>query len=187
MVLKFQLAFPLKHIIYSHVQINYRQITECKRILPSVNYVKEIPTFHHSFFLKGNPISSRCVLQNMWWLVSTLHLWHLSLSHQQYCVNSHDTHEHLNTWLCVWLYINYTELEAKGESDRLTEEQLKGLVNKKELLSITQKHCPNQAFAFWILEAELEKTELEIGQDIRLKTKGDGPFICECYLGNSLQ
>ncbi|XP_053479102.1 arpin [Ictalurus furcatus] len=69
------------------------------------------------------------------------------------------------------------KLEAKGESDRLTEEQLKGLVNKKELLSITQKHCPNQAFAFWILEAEMEKTELEIGQDIRLKTKGDGPFI----------
>ncbi|KAM9481243.1 arpin [Clarias gariepinus] len=67
--------------------------------------------------------------------------------------------------------------DAKGESDRLTEEQLKGIVNKKELLSITQKHCPNQAFAFWILEAELEKTELEIGQDIRLKTRGDGPFI----------
>ncbi|KAK3549239.1 hypothetical protein QTP70_034237 [Hemibagrus guttatus] len=69
------------------------------------------------------------------------------------------------------------KLEAKGESDRLTEEQLKGIVNKKELLTITQKHCPKQAFAFWILEAELEKTELEIGQDIRVKTKGDGPFI----------
>ncbi|KAI5098216.1 arpin [Silurus meridionalis] len=69
------------------------------------------------------------------------------------------------------------KLEAKGESDRLTEEHLKGIVNKKELLSITQKHCPSQAFAFWILETELEKTELEIGQDIRLKTKGDGPFI----------
>lgn len=102
-------------------------------------------------------------------------------------VNFHDTHEHLNPWLCVWSYLNYTELEAKGESDRLTEEQLKGIVNKKELLSITQKHCPNQAFAFWILEAELEKTELEIGQDIRLKTKGDGPFICKCYLDSSLQ
>ncbi|MCJ8733353.1 hypothetical protein PDJAM_G00222300 [Pangasius djambal] len=69
------------------------------------------------------------------------------------------------------------KLEAKGESDRLTEEQLTGIVSKKELLSITQKHCPKQAFAFWILEAELEKTELEIGQDIRLKTKGDGPFV----------
>lgn len=82
--------------------------------------------------------------------------------------------------------INYTEQEAKGESDCLTEEQLEGIVNKKELLIITQKHCPNQAFAFWILEAELEKTELEIGQDIRLKTKGDGPFICECYFSFSV-
>lgn len=81
----------------------------------------------------------------------------------------------------------YTEQEAKGESDRLTEEQLKDLVNKKELLSISQKHCPSQAFAFWLLEAELEKTELEIGQEIRLKTKGDGPFICECYLGISVK
>ncbi|TSS72688.1 Arpin [Bagarius yarrelli] len=69
------------------------------------------------------------------------------------------------------------KLEAKGESDCLTEEQLKSKVNKNELLSITKKHCPDQAFAFWILEAELEKTELEIGQDIRIKTKGDGPFI----------
>lgn len=82
----------------------------------------------------------------------------------------------------MYTYICHTELEAKGVSDRLTEEQLKGIVNKKELLNVTQKHCPNQAFAFWILEAELVKTELEIGQDIRIKTKGDGPFVCEFNL-----
>ncbi|XP_062860674.1 arpin [Trichomycterus rosablanca] len=69
------------------------------------------------------------------------------------------------------------KMEAKGESDLLSEEQLKCIVNKKDLLEITQKHCPNQTFAFWILETEMEKTELETGQDIRLKTKGDGPFI----------
>lgn len=92
----------------------------------------------------------------------------------------------IKTLDCVLSYLKYTELEAKGESDLLTEEQMKGMVNKKELLSITHKHCPNQAFAFWILEAELEKTELEIGQDIRLKTKGDGPFICKCYHGSSV-
>lgn len=44
---------------------------------------------------------------------------------------------------------------------------------------MTEKHCPNQAVAFWIPEAEMEKIELETGQDIRLKTNGDGPFICE--------
>ncbi|XP_076848308.1 arpin [Brachyhypopomus gauderio] len=69
------------------------------------------------------------------------------------------------------------KLEAKGESDRITEEQLKGIVNKKELLRMTETHCPPQALAFWVPEAEMEKTELEIGQDLRLKTKGDGPFI----------
>ncbi|XP_007256299.1 arpin isoform X3 [Astyanax mexicanus] len=67
--------------------------------------------------------------------------------------------------------------EAKGESDRLTEDQLKDIVNKKELITVTEKHCPKQAFAFWILETEMEKVELESGQEIRLKTKGDGPFI----------
>ncbi|XP_026859813.2 arpin [Electrophorus electricus] len=69
------------------------------------------------------------------------------------------------------------KLEAKGESDRLTVDQLKDIVNKKELLRMTEKLCPQQAFAFWVPESEMEKTELEMGQDIRLKTKGDGPFI----------
>ncbi|XP_030622501.1 arpin [Chanos chanos] len=69
------------------------------------------------------------------------------------------------------------KLEAKGESDRLSEDQLKNIVNKEELVRVTERHCPSQAFAFWISEAEMEKTELETGQDIRLKTKGDGPFI----------
>ncbi|KAI4875813.1 hypothetical protein NFI96_017139 [Prochilodus magdalenae] len=67
--------------------------------------------------------------------------------------------------------------EAKGESDRLTEDQLKDIVNKKELIRMTEKLCPSKAFAFWILEAEMDKVELELGQDIRLKTKGDSPFI----------
>ncbi|XP_066541464.1 arpin isoform X2 [Hoplias malabaricus] len=69
------------------------------------------------------------------------------------------------------------KLEAKGESDRLTEEQLKDIVNKMEFIKMTEKHCPSQAFAFWIPEAEMEKVELETGQDLRLKTRGDGPFI----------
>ncbi|KAL7871286.1 hypothetical protein SRHO_G00087830 [Serrasalmus rhombeus] len=69
------------------------------------------------------------------------------------------------------------KLEAKGESDRLTEDQLKDIINKKELVRMTEKHCPKQAFAFWILEAEMEKVELESGQDVRLKTRGDSPFI----------
>ncbi|XP_063052266.1 arpin [Engraulis encrasicolus] len=69
------------------------------------------------------------------------------------------------------------KVEAKGESDRLSVEELGGIVRRAELASITDKHCPAQSQAFWIAEGEAEKTELEMGQDVRLKTKGDGPFI----------
>ncbi|KAL0168062.1 hypothetical protein M9458_036284 [Cirrhinus mrigala] len=73
--------------------------------------------------------------------------------------------------------LNFAEVEAKGETDCLNERQLSDIVNKDQLVKITAKHCPSQAFAFWISEAELLKTELEPGQEVRLKTKGDGPFI----------
>ncbi|XP_028813242.1 arpin [Denticeps clupeoides] len=69
------------------------------------------------------------------------------------------------------------KVEAKGETDRLSVDQLRGIVNKQELLGITEKHGPNQTFAFWLPEAEMERTELGIDQEIRLKTNGDGPFI----------
>ncbi|XP_074863252.1 arpin isoform X6 [Carettochelys insculpta] len=69
------------------------------------------------------------------------------------------------------------KVEAKGSSDRLSLEELKGLVNKPELLSVTARHTPSQTVAFWLLETELEKMELELGTQIRLKTQGDSPFI----------
>ncbi|TRY66385.1 hypothetical protein DNTS_003353 [Danionella cerebrum] len=69
------------------------------------------------------------------------------------------------------------KVAAKGETDSLDERQLGDIVNKEQLNKVTAKHCPHQAFAFWISEAEMDKTELESGQEIRLKTKGDGPFI----------
>lgn len=77
-------------------------------------------------------------------------------------------------------------MEAKGETDCLNERQLSDIVNKDQLVKITAKHCPSQAIAFWISEAELLKTELEPGQEVRLKTKGDGPFICKYNAENSI-
>lgn len=81
----------------------------------------------------------------------------------------------------------FTEVEAKGESDRLSEEQLSAAVNKAELMKITEKHRPAGTWAFWYPEADMEKTDLETGQDVRLKTRGNSPFVCEseldvCYL-----
>lgn len=71
-----------------------------------------------------------------------------------------------------------TEVEAKGETDRLSLEELQCLVTKQELVKITQPHAPSQALAFWLPEKEM--LEMEVGAEVRLKTLGDGPFVCEC-------
>lgn len=93
--------------------------------------------------------------------------------------------------LIPFIYFNvfsvFAEVEAKGESDRLSEEQLSAAVNKAELTKITEKHRPAGTWAFWYPEADMEKTDLETGQDVRLKTRGNSPFVCEseldvCYL-----
>uniref|UniRef100_A0A3Q2R2T6 Arpin n=1 Tax=Fundulus heteroclitus TaxID=8078 RepID=A0A3Q2R2T6_FUNHE len=69
------------------------------------------------------------------------------------------------------------KVEAKGESDRLTEDQLSQMINKAELVKITDKLRPAGTWAFWYPESEMDKTELETGQEVRLKTKGNSPFI----------
>uniref|UniRef100_A0A3B3YGR1 Arpin n=2 Tax=Poecilia mexicana TaxID=48701 RepID=A0A3B3YGR1_9TELE len=69
------------------------------------------------------------------------------------------------------------KVEAKGESDRLTEDQLSQMINKTELVKITDKLRPAGSWAFWYPESEMDKTELETGQEVRLKTRGNSPFI----------
>nr|XP_019574809.1 PREDICTED: arpin-like [Rhinolophus sinicus] len=69
------------------------------------------------------------------------------------------------------------EVDAKGDTDRLTPEALKELVNKPELLALTESLTPEQTVAFWMPESELEAMELELGAGVRLKTRGDGPFL----------
>ncbi|XP_032378352.1 arpin [Etheostoma spectabile] len=69
------------------------------------------------------------------------------------------------------------KVEAKGESDCLSEDQLSLMVNKAELVKMTDQHRPPGTWAFWYPESEMDTTELETGQDIRLKTRGNSPFI----------
>ncbi|XP_008851026.1 arpin isoform X1 [Nannospalax galili] len=69
------------------------------------------------------------------------------------------------------------KVEAKGDTDRLTPEVLKGLVNKLELMELTERLTPDQTVGFWMPESEMEALELELGAGVRLKTRGDGPFI----------
>ncbi|KAM5291190.1 arpin isoform 1-T1 [Glossophaga mutica] len=69
------------------------------------------------------------------------------------------------------------KVDTKGETDRLTHEALQELVNKPELLALTESLTPEQTVAFWMPESEMEALELELGAGVRLKTRGDGPFL----------
>ncbi|XP_045864146.1 arpin isoform X1 [Meles meles] len=69
------------------------------------------------------------------------------------------------------------KVEAMGDTDRLTPEALKLLVQKPELLALTESLTPDQTVAFWMPESEMEALELELGAGVRLKTRGDGPFL----------
>ncbi|XP_064808870.1 arpin-like [Oncorhynchus masou masou] len=74
----------------------------------------------------------------------------------------------------------YTE-RSGGEIDRLTEVQLENLVTKEDLVNVTEKNCPSGTYTFWHPEGERDKIELETGQDIRLKTKGNGQFTSKKF------
>lgn len=69
------------------------------------------------------------------------------------------------------------KVEPKGETDRISTEDLQRVIYNSELLKISTKHTPSQTVAFWLPEEEMEKMELESESEIRLKTKGDSPFI----------
>ncbi|XP_077424493.1 arpin isoform X2 [Vanacampus margaritifer] len=69
------------------------------------------------------------------------------------------------------------KVEVKGESDILSGEQLSALIRKADLVKITDKHRPAGTWAFWYPECEMDKTELETETDVRLKTRGNSPFI----------
>ncbi|KAM4826096.1 arpin-like isoform 1-T1 [Thomomys bottae] len=69
------------------------------------------------------------------------------------------------------------KVEAKGDTDRLSPEALQALVNKPELLALTTSLTPEHTVAFWMPESEMEAIELELGMGVRLKTRGDGPFL----------
>ncbi|XP_067874445.1 arpin isoform X2 [Heterodontus francisci] len=75
------------------------------------------------------------------------------------------------------------KVEAKGQTDKISVEELKKLIDKAELVRISEKHTPDRSLAFWISEGEMENIELEIGDGLRLKTNGDSPFICEKVQG----
>lgn len=75
-----------------------------------------------------------------------------------------------------YLHSSY-KTEAKGTSDKISQAEADRLVSKPSLNTWTQKYCTFGALSFWIEEKELDPLEVEDGDKVRIKTKGDGPFI----------
>lgn len=65
----------------------------------------------------------------------------------------------------------------KGETDALTFPEVTGLLEPSDLANITEKNKQQGCVALWMEERQLEGVEINDGDEIRLKTKGNGPFV----------
>ncbi|XP_033126152.1 arpin-like [Anneissia japonica] len=75
-------------------------------------------------------------------------------------------------------YLNSSyKLEAKGQTDMVEFSEVLKAIKKSPLASITDTLTPKGCGAFWILEADMNKMEVDIDEKIRLKTNGDSPFV----------
>ncbi|XP_012930561.1 arpin isoform X2 [Heterocephalus glaber] len=99
------------------------------------------------------------------------------IHHRRFDPQGKEIEPNFSTTRKIRLHAVSAEVEAKGDTDLLTPEALKRLVNKPELLPLTESLTPDQTVAFWMPEAEMEAMELELGAGVRLKTRGDGPFL----------
>ena len=59
---------------------------------------------------------------------------------------------------------------------------MRAVVDKSELVAVTDKYNSPTTLALWMAEAQTEAIELNCGDEDRLRTKGDGPFIGENVL-----
>lgn len=83
------------------------------------------------------------------------------------------------------LFFFFSEVEPKGQTDKLGTDQVKDIVCHDDLTKITSPRLPKECtgcLSLWLQENEMEKMELEEGEMIRVKTSGNGPFICKYYL-----
>lgn len=79
------------------------------------------------------------------------------------------------------IHASYAEVEPKGQTDKLSLEQVKDIISHRDLIDITSSKLPGgcaNCMSLWLQENETEKIELEDEDTVRVKTSGDGPFIC---------
>lgn len=78
-----------------------------------------------------------------------------------------------------YLHSSY-KVEAKGQTDRLTNQQTADLLANQELTSLTNKQRPlgcDDCLSLWLPECQADKIEITDGDAVRVKTKGNGPII----------
>lgn len=73
----------------------------------------------------------------------------------------------------------YSEVEAKGVTDRLNEEDVYTLVGSSKLTQHTDRHGAPGLLAFWLSDDSIAGIEFQCGDSVRVKTQGDGPFVCK--------
>ncbi|XP_045165737.1 arpin-like [Mercenaria mercenaria] len=69
------------------------------------------------------------------------------------------------------------KVEARGQTDLLDKAQALSAINKPELTKHTDKHGSPDLAALWVPEDQIGGLEYESGDDVRVKTRGDGPFV----------
>lgn len=74
------------------------------------------------------------------------------------------------------------EVEARGQTDRLDIQQAIDIINQPELTMFTSKHGTPDLAAIWLHEEQVKGLEFGAGENVRVKTHGDGPFVCKyCF------
>lgn len=71
-----------------------------------------------------------------------------------------------------------TEVEARGQTDLLDISQALSQINNSDLTQHTDKYGSSDLAAVWLHEDQVGGLEFECGDQVRVKTKGDGPFVC---------
>ncbi|WAR18882.1 ARPIN-like protein, partial [Mya arenaria] len=75
-------------------------------------------------------------------------------------------------------YLNSSyKVESKGETDKLSEETAQKLLTPADLAPHMDRYGAPGLVGVWLDEAQAQGLEFEMGNSVRVKTQGDGPFV----------
>ncbi|XP_052275618.1 arpin-like [Dreissena polymorpha] len=75
-------------------------------------------------------------------------------------------------------YLNSSyKVQSKGETDRLGTDEARKLISPANLTQFSDRHGGSDLAALWLTETQATGTEFELGDTLRVKTQGDGPFV----------